>query len=406
MTSIDSQALAMALADVKPQGLALDQEAAQAQARGAADVGAIQGSTKALAGTLSGVAPATSAAYDSAAHSDAEFARGFADQLTQALGGANDQAQKILAQNGGGVQSADVAKYAGGSGAHDLVYGSGYIPATTLEREGAGFTAAAARLPATAALTGQQEVAQRLGQKEQELQGIANQKAQLEASIPSLKNKYVSQLVQTDLQNRKLQFDVNKWKSDYALRAGQLKLNAARADAEVQYRNALIQLDQGRLTAQQKRDFAQTTGYWVDDKGKLRPTAQTRQAAQRQAMDEAKQAHATYTSISSNALTLARQLAQGDKVPTSGAQTSGNPFLDGATGSKPYTLQPVSYDDAYQRLLAAFGPQLAEVGMSDKSIGQFVQNKLIAAGYTPPPVPKPLTPRKKFPGSNIRQHLH
>jgi cell wall-associated NlpC family hydrolase len=110
------------------------------------------GFAKAAAALLQGIAPRVQNTYSNAANADAGYARGLSDNVQ---GAVNQQAQgdnafltKMGTPSAGLVKPADV-----GGTAYGL---QGYIPATTLQREGAAFGSAAQMFPGDALRQGQQ----------------------------------------------------------------------------------------------------------------------------------------------------------------------------------------------------------------------------------------------------------
>lgn len=102
---------------------------------------------KSVAGIYAGVSPQVSQAYQDAAALTQGAAQGFSGDLQGDVSGQNADIQSFLDKIGGGGFTAPNA-----GAASDALYGTqGYIPSTSLAREGAGFASAAAQLPATAA---------------------------------------------------------------------------------------------------------------------------------------------------------------------------------------------------------------------------------------------------------------
>jgi hypothetical protein len=139
-------ALAPVLAEIARQQA--EEKARAATAQATAGAGA-----EGLAKVLGGIAPATEQTYQNAAGSQAAIAKGFSDAFTAASNGSASNLNEFLAKQGS-PQQIQGAGQAGG----DVLFGlGGYIPASTMLREGAGFTAAAQQLPASALGRGQME---------------------------------------------------------------------------------------------------------------------------------------------------------------------------------------------------------------------------------------------------------
>lgn len=146
----------------------------QAQANNQAQ--AAQGFGTALANIYGDIAPTVQSAYNNAANQTASYANGFSTGL-QLLGQQQGQqsADALAAQGAPEAQQQAVQNV--GAGASDALYGAGgYLPASSLQREGAAFTAAAAMAPTYAGRQGQQD-ATRL--RMEALQQIAQQRPQL-----------------------------------------------------------------------------------------------------------------------------------------------------------------------------------------------------------------------------------
>src|SRR5690242_10278920 len=111
------------------------------------------GFAKAAAALLQGVAPRVQDTYSNAANADAGYARGLGDNvqsdINQRASADNDFLTKMGTPSAGLVHPADV-----GGTAYGL---QGYIPATTLQREGAAFGSAAQMLPGNALSQGAQQ---------------------------------------------------------------------------------------------------------------------------------------------------------------------------------------------------------------------------------------------------------
>ena len=121
----------------------------------------VTGLSSALAGILQGIAPQVQQDYGDAATRQAAFAKGFSDHLQQTLGQNATNTSSFL-QNIVGAPSSQVSQVASQvapSAAGDTLYGvRGYIPASTLNEEGAAYTANARQLPAIANSQGLQQI--------------------------------------------------------------------------------------------------------------------------------------------------------------------------------------------------------------------------------------------------------
>jgi hypothetical protein len=172
-----------------------DQAAADAQAR-----------ARAVADYNRSIAPQVEGAYAGAAERTAAFGKGFADGMRMVEQGSAGEANALLAKHGSPQQ-------VGAPSAGDPLYATGgYIPATTLNREGAAFTSAAAMLPATAMGVGQQQVGGIYKDLALGLQDLEDRRLGLAAARPKLlsdertaireRNFQREQFAETKRQNR------------------------------------------------------------------------------------------------------------------------------------------------------------------------------------------------------------
>jgi hypothetical protein len=147
------------------------------------------GFAKAAAAILQGIAPRVQDTYTNAANADAGYARGLGDQTQGAINqqAASDNAflQKMGTPSGGLVHPADV-----GGTAYGL---EGYIPASTLQREGAGFGAAAQMLPGDALAQGRQQASASLNDTTN-IAKLQAELAKLAATQPEVYQKVLSTL--------------------------------------------------------------------------------------------------------------------------------------------------------------------------------------------------------------------
>jgi hypothetical protein len=172
---------------------------------------------KALAGVYKGVSPAVSRAYDQAAQTTLGAGAAFSGSLRDTLASNDADLAAYLDKIAPG--SAQVATP--GGAAADALYGSaGYIPGTSLSREGAAAGAAAARLPATAA--GQTAVD--VGRIQRE--GIAALMAKRAELIPSLMQIGIQEQAQ-NLYGRQFREEKRQNKREFKLAVAGLKLQQA-----------------------------------------------------------------------------------------------------------------------------------------------------------------------------------
>lgn len=145
----------------------------------------IQGYYQALAGILGNIGPATQAGYSTAAGNDAAFGKGFSDGMQHIQDQTGAEATNIAGIAGAAPPTAPTS-----DAANALYALGGYIPASTMNREGAAFGAAANLLPATAAGQGAASIRQVGAQQALDQQGFTKQLADLAAQVPGLRAQY------------------------------------------------------------------------------------------------------------------------------------------------------------------------------------------------------------------------
>ena len=180
-------------------------------------------------------APKVQAAYNTAATDQTAFGKGYSDAFKQAQGANAEQTNKLLTQSG----ATEGQMASGDTGAADALYGiAGAIPGSALSTEGAAFTSAAAKLPTTVGLMGQQYLSAAQGQDKKTMDDILNQLTQVQLKRPGLINEVVSQLqtnrsksqqqaFENQLASQTLGLNTYKAETNAAYQQGTLKLKAA-----------------------------------------------------------------------------------------------------------------------------------------------------------------------------------
>lgn len=176
----------LASAPVKQAQQASDQASQQNQTN-------ITGLSSALGQLLSGIGPGVEKTYSDAADRQAAFAKGFSDAAQAAQGQRSADTSSFL-QNIVHAPDSQVSQVQGQvnpAGTGDTLYGlRGYIPASTLNEEGAAYTANAKMLPSIAESQGLQQLS-----KEQATQRATDAKfAQELGSISAKAPEYARQL--------------------------------------------------------------------------------------------------------------------------------------------------------------------------------------------------------------------
>lgn len=151
----------------------------------------VTGLTSALAGILGGIAPQVQGTYKQASDNQAGFAKGYSDfmqqQLAQNAGSTSDYLKNIVGAPSS--QITQVADQVGAPHAGDTSYAlGGYIPASTLNEEGAAYTANAQQLPAIANSQGLRQIGSIQGAQQKQDADFANQIATVAGQIPKLTN--------------------------------------------------------------------------------------------------------------------------------------------------------------------------------------------------------------------------
>ena len=145
------------------------------------------GFSKAAAAIMQNAAPAVGDAYTNAANADAGYSRGLGSGVQAQLDQNQQQSNQFLQQMGTPQGALHSAAPVG-----DMSYGlQGYIPATTLQREGAGWESAAQLAPGNELHAGQQLAQQTLANDPQ-LASLQGELAKVAATEPDVYNKLLT----------------------------------------------------------------------------------------------------------------------------------------------------------------------------------------------------------------------
>lgn len=259
-SALAAEAAKMVTAQQLPATQQLNNESSASAAAALASAQTTQGYYKALAGILQNIAPGVQAGYDTAGANDAAFGKGFSDGLAHVQSQTQDEANNVLGVSGGGVQSGQVTGQIGGTNATDALYNlGGYLPATTLESQGAAAGAAAKQLPFTAAGQGADAIKGINAQQVLDQKAISQKLDDLKAQVPGLAATTTHQLSTENLAMRQ---------------AADLK--ASRTDATALQR-WVAQKSQGDKMLALKIQSIVATGR--DANGNLTPVARARMAS-------------------------------------------------------------------------------------------------------------------------------
>jgi hypothetical protein len=216
------------------------------------------GFAKAAAAILSGVAPRVQQTYTNAANADAGYAHGLGSNVQQTIdqqaATQNDFLTKMGTPTAGLEHPADV-----GGTAYGL---EGYIPATTLQREGAAFGSAAQMLPGDVLRQGQQQASATIA-NDPNLASLQGALAKIAATQPEVYQRLLSTL------------------SDMGYKKAELGLRAQSLQSENQYRQAELGMSQQRLNLsanQSNRSYRLSLARLGLEKKSLQLRAQSQEA--------------------------------------------------------------------------------------------------------------------------------
>jgi cell wall-associated NlpC family hydrolase len=211
---------------------------AQERAANLAKAQAQMGFAKAAAALMQQAAPNVQSGYANAADATAGYAKGLGD-MVQAPLAQNQQAQNAFLTNMGTPQGAlQAAPPVGG-----LAYGTqGLIPATSLQREGAAFGAAAQLAPGNMLHQGQQAAAGILG-NDPNIQSLQAELAKIAATRPDVYRQLVAQMQAS----RQAQQRIGISEQNVQLRAQALQETH-------QYHQLSVQMAQERIGLARRKD--------------------------------------------------------------------------------------------------------------------------------------------------------
>ena len=191
---LQQQAAMLANARIQPEVTALTGEGTRL-AQAFADLSKRTGDIYQQLGPMVGaVGAGVQGIYSNAAKAQADLAKGFSSAMTagQAASTGADAAF-LQGQGAPGEQIANVK--AAGSGGGDVLYGTGgFIPASTLNAQGAALGGYAATMPAVAARAGQESIQDINNQAARAQQVLSQQLQNVYAQLPSLQADAASEL--------------------------------------------------------------------------------------------------------------------------------------------------------------------------------------------------------------------
>lgn len=364
------------------------------QARMAKEAQAITGYAQGAAQLVAPIAGQVAQTYQAAADSQANYAKGFSTGMQEIQNKAAAEANAELAKHGapaGQMQQPTTA-------ASDVLYGvGGYIPASTMSREAAAFSSAAAMLPATELGRGQQLLGSRLAASGETQREIDSRLSELKGRYPGL---YAQAL-------RQLERDQLTAQQDYRQLQQQERQN------QQQDRNLRIQ--ERYLLGSERKTGADVTGI---DPVTGQPTfeatstaaqiaAQAAQAAQRAAgaakKETAKKGAARKTAVANrgSALSKAREqafdVAQGlagkppKRNPDPGSIFNPGRYLTpgGKGTNNPNAAERegrATWSQAFAQVYAAIDAEglKGRYGIKDAEIRKIIRQRLLSLGFKPP----------------------
>ena len=231
----------------RQQQIAKDLAAAQAQAT--------QGYSNAANTILQGVAPQITQAYQSAAGAQAGLAQGFAGGLRDTANAEAAQQAAILAKQGApAAQIQQVQGQTGDAGAGDVLYGTqGYIPGTSLGAQGAAYAAQAAGLPAVNVAYTRDALANQAYQQSVTQRDLSQRAADLAAQIPGLRQKYIQQLMQQEMDKAYLQLAQAQYGTNLQQQGFENEMDVAKFTADQQAEVAKAEADKAKADAAAKK---------------------------------------------------------------------------------------------------------------------------------------------------------
>lgn len=251
---IISLAQQLAQATQLPQIQAIRDAQATSDAQARASDATIAGYTKALANTLSQIAPATQQGYNQAAGMTALLGKGFGDQLGVSQQQNQDQANGILQLSGGQAQAPGINAVTNPNIGGALGFLNGGLPAQGIAQAGAAYGAAARALPAAFAGQGLQQIAATNAQQGLTDQNYLQKLANIEAQYPGVFLKTENQLATQQATQAKDAASIASDQSLVQYRQVESQINEQKLQAQIAKDQATAAYQKGELTAKQYAD--------------------------------------------------------------------------------------------------------------------------------------------------------
>jgi hypothetical protein len=199
LTPAEIQGLAVSGANAQLDPLRTDIHAQQAAAQGRSDAQgkAILAASQAVAGLMKEIGPRINSMYQTAAANQAGIAKGYSGGLQTAQDSTAAQTNAQL----GLIGAPQGQMQHPGPEAANVLYGTGgAIPATTFSQQGAAFGSAAAQLPATALLRGQQDFGANIAKGQLEQANFEGMLRSVDQKYPGLLDSLISGMNKDQLQ--------------------------------------------------------------------------------------------------------------------------------------------------------------------------------------------------------------
>lgn len=250
--SIPQLAQRQARAQVGAAEVPIEQQIAAERAANLAKAQQQMGFAKAAAALMQSSAPAVQGAYTGAANADAGYARALGSGVQQNLDQNQSQDNSFLTQMGTPSGALHSAAPVG-----NVAYGlQGYIPASTLQREGAAWEAQAQLAPGNVLHAGQQQAAETLG-NDPTLVTLQNDLTKLASTQPEVYQK----LMTTFNEEAYKQASLKQGQERIGLEGQRLQLEAQKAVQSTRQGWARIGIENTRLQMEiAKQDLSARNG--------------------------------------------------------------------------------------------------------------------------------------------------
>jgi hypothetical protein len=230
---------------LSPSLEAIRAERAEAERMAQQRAQAMAGYNQAAAQMLQSIGPQVQQGYAGAAGRTANFGKGYSVGMQISQQGAADEANRLLAMNGAPQGQQQTVT----SDAADVLYGTGgVIPATSLEREGAAFGAAASQLPATQLGMGRVSLQALMEKAAEEQRDFDRAVREIESKRPGVVQEALADLKDQEMKTRAQRLNERIAEQELGLKfesasQGRARLAQGQQRLNQQARNDLARLD-------------------------------------------------------------------------------------------------------------------------------------------------------------------